>query len=194
MGFFEFIRDNLFIVAIIVAGLINFLGRAGKKEKNKKRQDQPKPVQQRSQTSTHQRMERHRRSISERFEEHMETMTRNVEEKIEDVAHQVTDKANQAKKLTPTEQHQEQLERLRQGMQSRYGQNEELENSHRVMHEQSVNTTNTESKTKETPVHLHLNEQLTTKGLMESVIMAEVLGPPRARNPYQNIAMKRMKR
>lgn len=43
-------------------------------------------------------------------------------------------------------------------------------------------------------IHIGLEQKLTPKGLMESVIMAEVLGPPRAVNPYENIIMKRKRR
>lgn len=38
------------------------------------------------------------------------------------------------------------------------------------------------------------NQSLTKKGLINSVIMAEVLGPPRARNAYQTVITKRRNR
>lgn len=38
-----------------------------------------------------------------------------------------------------------------------------------------------------------IKKGLTTEGLVNSILMAEVLGPPRARNPYQSVISKRRK-
>lgn len=48
---------------------------------------------------------------------------------------------------------------------------------------------NHDKKTKVGPIHIE--NKLTPSGLIDSVIMSEVLGPPRARKPFKNVAAQR---
>lgn len=170
-SFFEFIFANFFIVIIIVAAIINFLNR-GRREENKQEQA---PKQQ-----------RHRPTISdmrETYEQAKETILetrQELERKVQPIDQSAED------------QRQEQYERLR----SRYQPtlHTESKDQKKTMHMQS-HSLHVEGEEVEYPeIKVNLDKKLTSKGLIESVIMAEVLGPPRALSPYQNIVSKRKRR
>lgn len=48
---------------------------------------------------------------------------------------------------------------------------------------------NHDKRTKVGPINIE--EKLTSRGLIDSVVMSEVLGPPRARKPFKNVAAQR---
>src|SRR5690625_3961192 len=54
-----------------------------------------------------------------------------------------------------------------------------------------IKVENTNKNHKEQAFKQDFNKSLTRKGLVNSVIMAEVLGAPRARKPYQSVVTKR---
>lgn len=45
----------------------------------------------------------------------------------------------------------------------------------------------------ETDMQKRVRNNINQKGLVDGIIMSEVLGPPRARKPYQNVIIKRFK-
>jgi len=86
--------------------------------------------------------------------------------------------------LSAEEQHQNQLERLRQQYQVTDAGDENIGRTSHMKSQLHRTRTKRDSKI--------LNQKLTRKRLQESVVMAEVLGPPRARSPYRNVASRRM--
>src|SRR5699024_11147944 len=95
------------------------------------------------------------------------------------------------------EQRAEQYEELRRRMQTpQTNQQDRSKDSSNLSAENKVKDVDSmEQKTtpKDLEVAYHLQRNLTREGLAESIVMAEVLGPPRALNPYRNVAAKRRK-
>jgi len=91
---------------------------------------------------------------------------------------------------TIEQQRQEQFDRLRSQFQSASQPDTEDIDEHHSSHLAKSMELQRES-VKPTKVNVNLERKITPKGLIESVIMAEVLGPPRALNPYQNRLTKR---
>lgn len=161
-SFFDFIFGNIFIVVIIIAGIINFLNRGKQAEKEEQRKQQtPRPAPK-------QRQNRDRRPVrAERPVQQARQTIKTVEEKVTN---------------TFEDQRQAQYDRLRSQYQT------SGDNSHSVGIDKSKLQPIEEKVSK---VNVSLDKKLTPEGLIESVIMAEVLGPPRAHNPYQNLVVKR---
>lgn len=199
MNFLDFIFDNIFIVAIIVIGLFNYLSSINKKkvqqEKKQSEQNTERPVE----TST-QRPSRPVETAPRRFESRLESMGQRVEEKLEEYASKLDVDTNPAQK-TFEEQRQEQYERLKRNVKRDVStQRKQLEkNQDHKANLESVPVTEDlppiQSHHSSVKVgSIHLEDKLSARGLIDSVIMAEVLGPPRALNPYQNIAAKRKRK
>jgi len=196
MNFLDFIFDNLFIVIIIVVGLFNFLSSMGKKKQNEN-SSQKQTQHQNNKPSTPRPIERRMESASERMEERIENVGRKMEEKLEEYSQRLEPKSD-TKQQTIAEQQKAQYERLKRNVKKvmsghehkRYNTEEHkanLKDAPPVEHAPSIQKRN---KPKEIN-GLHLEDKLTPRGLIDSVIMAEVLGPPRAHDPYQSVASKR---
>lgn len=195
MSFFDFIFDNLFIVAIVLIGLFNlFSGSVKKKVSEQERKSQQRevsrapverehPSQRPSEAKPLGRFE----TVAERLEQKAEELGRKVERKIDDFSQQ------QKPAKSADEQRQEQMDRLKKEIQQRHTQIES-----RQIKKTNSSPTNESAHASETidaseVDELRLNQKLTTSGLIDSVVMAEVLGPPRAMQPYRNIAAKRQR-
>ena len=172
-SFFEFIFANFFLVIIIVAAIINFLNR-GRREENKQ---EPAPKQQRRRPTIS--------DMRETYEQAKETIVetrQELEKKAQPIDQSVVD------------QRKEQYERLR----SRYQptlHTESKEQKKTMQLGMQSHSLHVEGEEVEYPeIKVNLDKKLTSRGLIESVIMAEVLGPPRALSPYQNIVSKRKRR
>lgn len=164
----DFIFSNLFIVIIIVAGLINLFS-SNKKEQRKEERRRQLLEERRKRQQEQQQMAEKNEDIDDTpvyvpqqsIEEHMEQETESIE---------MTGDFEQ--------QRQAQFERLREQIQasSMFGEDEEeiKESTPRV------ETPTVTGVKKQAPVTGIMKEPLNRKRLMESVIMAEVLGPPRA--------------
>lgn len=131
-------------------------------------------------------------------EETIEKAKRTVEDTIKSVTNepertiknpsQNGNEAKQSYTSTIGETHQEQLDRFKKQYQASSDDDtiEQYSPFNRMVNDQAVHSQSDVSIGK-------LNVKLTQKKLIESVIMAEVLGPPRAMNRYENIALKRRK-
>ncbi len=169
-SFFDFIFGNIFIVIIIVGAIINFLSK-GKQEEKKQNSapDRPQPtVPDLKESKPYEKARETLHEARKKIERKAEIPTRSIEEHV-----------------------QEQYDRLR----NQYQSSREIETD--SLHSTSLplrqeNQMEVQRTEEEHPsVQVNLDKKLTSKGLIESVIMAEVLGSPRALNPYQNIITKR---
>ncbi|HLS66448.1 MAG TPA: hypothetical protein VK029_05570 [Pseudogracilibacillus sp.] len=165
-SFIEFVLSNIFIVVIVVAGLINLLSGRKKEERKEERRRQLLEERRRRQREQQMAEQKHpeREDTPVYVPEH--SFEQPMEQQVEDV--EMTGDFEQ--------QRQAQYERLREQIQASsmfVAEDEKMAN--RTLHSPSTVSNAHES----VQVHL-LNEPLSRKRLMESVIMAEVLGPPRA--------------
>jgi len=162
MGLIEFLFSNpLFI--IIGLALINFLFSRGKQEEAKETREKKTMPQ-----------PQHRPQPKRRPRQ------------VEHVPHPQVEEI-QSKSIEQLRD--EQLARLTHQYQSQ--SSVELEDEvEKVTTHKSTNTISKE-KYKKSELQKGLKGRLAKEGLIESVIMAEVLGPPRALNPYKNDRFRR---
>lgn len=168
MNIIELIFSNPLLI-IIILGLINFLVGQNKKGKT---ENKPNNEQQRE----HIPREKH---FEKEFKEHTQTQDHfepkpfvKIETKIDE------------QPLSIEELRQQQLERLSMDFRSNITDDEEVNQDEQLIMEKVQVDTKNEGKRKRESYNL--TDRVTKKGLMESVIMSEVLGPPRARKRYNN--------
>lgn len=171
-SFFDFIAEYFFLVIIIVGVIINFLSK-GRREENKQEQV-PKENQRRRPTMTDMKetYEQAKEMIFDTKQE-IEDSTQTVEKSIEQQRQEQYDRLRNRYKPTTLTDSKDHNEGIQSGFESR-----------------PLNVERRETEA----INVNLDKKLTSKGLIESVIMAEVLGPPRALSPYQNIVSKRKRR
>lgn len=178
-SFFQFIGSNFFIVVIVLLGIYNFLRSFQKKETKSEEQRQPKTVPSRGGSVRPQQSRG----------QGLGRMAEQMERSLKDVTKHFTDNSEMAAKSLQQQQ-QAQYDQLKKNIAAEYGsQSDKAETRSFPV---SSNPYRTENKG--IGKDLHLQDRLTSSGLIESVIMAEVLGAPRALNPYQNIAKRRSRR
>lgn len=180
MNFVEFIFDNFFIVIVIAFGLINLISRSAKsgQEKQQTQQTQTRTKDtdvQEQQTSSNSRpqgnvFERMVESVETRFDE----MTSQSEQK-------------QPSK-TVADQQKKQYEQLKKELQPQYASYSNGDNQKGLKN--SIKSTETTGHTHEIG-DIDINRLTTRKGLVQGMIMSEVLGPPRALKPYKSVINER---
>lgn len=189
-SFFDFIFGNFFIVIIIVVALVNLFSKSkGTREQAERTSDQGRSTQRRTPT------------YAERRQEQPTSLSESIEQKVEqarETFQQARDTITEATQEMPKsieEQRKEQYEELRRRMQKT--QPDDREHKANVRSATSENNhvpVETDSTADDLKVVQQLEKNLTRKGLAESIVMAEVLGLPRALNPYQNVASKRRRK
>lgn len=171
-GFFDVIFGNLFLILAVVYGIIGFLSNYNKdKQKKQKKQQQRRsmrPVQERTQPAA--------REVKKPEEAEVQ-WTQPVS--AEEVIHQ---------------EQQLQMERL----EAKYGvtSSNEIEDDLRLddLQFQEPLTRNVELSEEQKVLKKDLKGSLKGSGLINGVIMAEVLGKPRSLKPYQSVIQERYKK
>lgn len=159
---FEAILSNPFLLILIIGGLISFFRGSSGKSDQESQQPSGRPTQ-RSQTYSQSESNKSTRS------------------EMSDTEHSTNMSA-----LSVEEQRDEQLERLKKQLNT---------NEHQVSPHPSKNKTKVvhshESSYKYHEFKKDMKRNLTKQGLIDSIVMAEILGPPRARKPYRSIIDER---
>jgi len=167
-GLIDLILENPFFLVILIGGIISLLkGKSEKPEENESTTNRPKPVQ-----------------AKKPFEHsHQKTRTRSPEKVV---SAPISSKS---------------IEELREEQMLRFtGQTDSEEDqreteTHRAFDVKEDKVSEVKFKNRnEKAFKRNFNKSLTRKGLVNSVIMAEVLGAPRARRPYQSVIAKRRNR
>jgi len=171
-SFFELIFGNFFIVIIIIVAIINMLSKTKTGNQSRDRNTERESTQE-------------RRTIQERLEEKVEQVKESYQQAAETLSSEVEETTN-----TFEDQRQAQYEQLKQRIQSEQ-QYDNMKDKSNVDLKLPTQAAVNQDATEDMDVNNYITKNLTKQGLAESIVMAEVLGPPRALNPYQNIAMKR---
>lgn len=182
-GFIEFIFANLFIIVFIVISLLSFV--------NKLLQNQTQKSQQKRQQSVPEKG-----TLSDTFKK-FQDMIESFEEEVETVftgdtdpnAKKISDRIEKKTPLAPATQMEPREEQLG-------SLNEPIVPIDSTERTQMIEPLATLSQTKATEPVRHVSavdmeKMFTEQGLVASIIMAEVLGPPRARKPYHGISQTR---
>ncbi|GAB3050829.1 hypothetical protein [Virgibacillus ainsalahensis] len=169
-GLFEFIANNFFLVIIIIAGILGFFrnNAAQQQEQNRKaqppgnRNNVPRPTPYPSGGNESQQESRTAEQPSQRS-----ISTTSVEE-----------------------QQNEQMDRLARKLRTDSKQEMEKLPHDAIRENTSLERSKDLSKNQE-EVKSQIKDNLDRKGLVNGIIMSEVLGPPRAKKPYQSVLAKK---
>lgn len=177
-SFIDFIFSNLFILIIIFAFIMNMMNRA--KKNSSKKQTERMPPQKTEKKNPLEDMFEEFNPLEEIFGKTKQTEHKEAKEILENEP--VLHEKQEGISSSFEQERQAQYERLRSQIQVSSTSVEDVKefvsNTTREEREQQV-----EKAKSATTISLHKN--LTQQGLMESIIMAEVLGPPRAHKPYR---------
>src|SRR5699024_8190683 len=135
-------------------------------------------------------------SAPQRFEERIENVGRKVEEKLEEYAHRFDTNADTQQSIE--EQQKAQYERLKRNVKREMSGHEHTKRSDKDPKANHKDALPVDDLPKIQTHHapnkidgLQLEAKLSPKGLVDSVIMAEVLGPPRAHKPHHSVESRR---
>lgn len=177
--FFNLIMNNMFIVIIVIAGLLKLFGGSKAKQNEQANEQQTQNTEQTERKSVFQQ-------VKAEIEQQKQAQTLENERHRKETAAKSVKQHAQTVSLSVEEQRNAQLNRLKQSYQTA-STNEQVERSSK----QTSTTVSRSEITDSEKISLKLNKRLTQKGLIESVVMAEVLGSPRALKPYRNVASNR---
>lgn len=180
-SFFDFIFSNIFLVVFVIVSLLGLLNKSKPDQKGQQKEVNTEQQQRPRTNEPMRRMREMIETLEQEFNPVQEEIKKVREEKIKQQAEINTEIKQPSSYL---EERQLQFERL----QSRYASQSNIEESRTTL-----NTTNIlrEQSNVQEMEKVDLSNKLTREGLIESVMMAEVLGPPRALKPYQSIVNQR---
>ncbi|RKQ37827.1 hypothetical protein [Oceanobacillus halophilus] len=163
-GFLEAIFSNFFIILIIISGIIGFFRNNSGEEQKKKQTMHPKPTQTPSGPSSRQP----RRPEPMKKEEPKPSIS------IEN-------------------QQQDQMERLAGRFNMTTKQSMDAISQNRIGNEDTLLESKSKNNLSKEKAELkkEIGSNLTGKGLVQGIIMSEVLGAPRGRKPYRSVIRER---
>jgi len=181
----DFIFSNFIIVLIIIGGLAKLFGGDNQEQQKKQTNRTPRPVETRKQAPLPQGK--------------MEKPNRQGRAKSETSSSPMGETGSIGEVISVEDQQQKQLEQLAGKMQNETVQSfDDLPNqidyehqSFSSMHSKTASPSLQDNNKYKKEVKKQIKKRLSRKGLTESIIMAEVLGPPRARKPYKSVIDER---
>ncbi len=170
----EAIFGNFMIIIIIIGGIISFLKNKSGNEQQEKRR--------------HEKTQRTRTQVpSGRYDPAKQRSEQQMHQQSEDQHHSDTEM------ITAEEQRAAQLKNLAGKIESDLSTRlEELPEAGPVKHTEKKPVYAKSAKHR--PEAKHFRKNLTGKGLVQSVVMAEVLGPPKATRPYRPVTEERRRK
>lgn len=179
-SFLDFIFGNLFFVILILVSLFSFINNLGQNQKKKAER-----------ASSEQ--QREKRTLDDPFKR-LQDMLENIEQKVETAIEpeqankQETKQSNKREEMVKAasieEQKEAQIERIKEQLVSPSFADERAATLHNIVK-------NTEQDRSIKKPSFNLEQRLNHQGLVDSIIMAEVLGPPRARKPHRRMVSDR---
>lgn len=174
----DWIFDNMFLVIIIISGIISVLS-GGKKNEEAKKKRQSTPPQNRPQ----QRQQTAKSTMS-----HQPSRNKRVQPRAERQIYREESRPD-ISAGSVEEQQKEQMERLRSRYQT--ASRGDLEDLADKFKDLVVERQNEEESLGKREMKKRVSGNLDGKGLVNGIIMAEVLGAPRAKKPYRNAIQAR---
>ncbi|GGP12660.1 hypothetical protein [Oceanobacillus neutriphilus] len=176
----DWIFDNLFLVIIIISGLITFLGDSKRRQEEQKKKQSTPPQ---NQTQTRQRQQRSPQEMRTRQQTQRKREQPRAERQVYREGARPDISAGSIE-----EQQKKQMERLANRYQT---SSQDLENAEQKFKDLMVNRNVEEVNPGKREMKRRISGNLDGKGLVNGIIMAEVLGSPRAKQPYRSIVQKR---
>lgn len=181
--FIDILLANPFFIIILIGGIYSLLKGKPDEEEQEKQQEQRRPRQHGSQ-QTRSRSEEIKPSTQQAKQEQIQKRIK--KQQANEQAVQSTSIAEQRQKQM--EQFAAQLDVEEENEHTGLKKKSKLADVKRSEEVQRLASENAKQQFKK-----DFNNSLTSKGLVNSVIMSEVLGAPRSRNPYESVIEKRMK-
>lgn len=179
----DFIFSNFIIVLIIIGGLAKLLGGDNKEQQKKQTNQPPRPTEARKQTTPIPGRPRAQQPKASRSTNPM-GQPRSVGQSISIEEEQQKQFEQLAGKMNAESVHR--LENLSDEITS----GNEITDSAISLNKKRSHHPPKHNKHRKQVKH-QMKKRLSENGLTESIIMAEVLGPPRARKPYKSIIAQR---
>lgn len=199
----ELLLDNIIFLFVIIAGIVSFFNRLMSTGNEGERRVEGKETQRQGEASGRQTVREVMRRMQEMAEsldpETAEGQGRRVERKASDeqvMQPTSSESASASTTYSFEQQRDEQFKRL----QKQYESTLQSEDVDRAIDPDSPIYNQTHAATSQVRIQqpqkrskssVDLKSRLDANGLIESVIMAEVLGPPRARKRYSNRYLER---
>lgn len=186
-SFIEFIFNNPFLLFIIIAGIVSFFNRLTSSGEQAKQSRDP-DADETGRTSTV-------RDVMRKMQEMADSLDPEVEEKksqrrTEKKGPQPLGKLDSTAEKTPAYSFEEERAAQYRQLKEQYTsatKSEEVEPAFDFASPIYQETGDASTKRKDqSDVTINLNKSLKDGGLVESVVMAEILGPPRAKKRYSN--------
>lgn len=178
---FDFLLNNPFILLLIIGWLFATFRGQPKGQQQQRREQQRRTAQ--SNTRRRQTVDSRRRSLQEAAQE-MRSEQRGTPLGRIDVGQKpvVTSHADHIEQPSVEDQRLEQLEQLQARLGAHVTSHDDMDFSESV-HQDRL-TPSTTFKSKSSVTKDHIQERFNRRGLVESIIMAEVLGKPRAKRTH----------
>lgn len=175
------ILDNLFLVIIIISGLITFLGDSKRKQEEQKKKQSTPP---KNQTQSRQRKQRSPQEMRTRQQTQRKREQPRAERQVYREGARPDISAGSIE-----DQQKKQMERLANRYQTSAQQ--DIENAEQKFKDLIVDRNVEEENPGKREMKRRVSGNLDGKGLVNGIIMSEVLGSPRAKQPYRSIVQKR---
>ncbi|MFD1066359.1 hypothetical protein [Oceanobacillus locisalsi] len=182
----DWIFDNLYLVIIILFGIISFLSSSGKKEEEQKKKQSTPPN---NPTQTRQRQQQ---SSSQGAGTQQQSQVQRQRQREQPRAQRQVYQEGERPDISAgsiEEQQQKQMERMADRYQT--SSQEDLEDAEQNFKGLKVERKSEENAPGRAEMKRRVSGNLEGKGLVNGIIMAEVLGSPRAKKPYRSIIQKR---
>lgn len=193
-NFIDFLLDNLFIVIIAITGLFSFFNRMLAKNQ---RHDAESASEGGRKSTIGETLRRVQETIDETLEsmEEKETPPASARRSNRNNRTVQTEKSQPLGRFATSadttfeQMRDEQLNRLREQY-APIAVSDDADEGIKPLHNGAKHRRE-EKTAKNTPVEVDLSSRLNKEGLIESVVMAEILGPPRSRKSYRSHFLER---
>ncbi|MDM8099378.1 MULTISPECIES: hypothetical protein [Oceanobacillus] len=177
----DWIFENLFLIIIIISGIVAFLGDSKKKQEEQKKKQSTPPNKQ---TPSRQRQQRSPQEMRTRQQTQRKREQPRAERQVYREGARPDVSAGGIE-----EQQRKQMERMTNRYQT--SSQEDVKDAKQNFKDLIVDRKGEADSPGKNEMKKRVSGNLDGKGLVNGIIMAEVLGPPRAKQPYRSIVQRR---
>ncbi|CEI84180.1 hypothetical protein BN997_04123 [Oceanobacillus oncorhynchi] len=177
----DWIFENLFLIIIIISGIVAFLGDSKKKQEEQKKEQSRPPNKQ---APSRQRQQRSPQEMRTRQQTQRKREQPRAERQVYREGARPDISAGGIE-----EQQRKQMERMTNRYQT--SSQEDVEDAKQNFKDLIVDRKDEADSPGKNEMKKRVSGNLDGKGLVNGIIMAEVLGPPRAKQPYRSIVQRR---
>lgn len=190
-GLINLLFDNPFLLFVIIAGLVSFFNRIKASSRDQNGRQQPSAEREVDAKPKQSPV----RDMMKRIEEMAESLDPEVAKQQQSSQEQTREKRPKSSPRMSSfeQQREEQYKQLQKQYQSAQAEesSEQIRNMDSPIFNDSQMMRDSIKASEIASTKINIKSRLNKAGLIESVVMAEVLGPPRARKKYSNHYLER---